>query len=184
MTQSPLKGTLAWDFWFEVIWLIKPIEDLDKHPEIFSILVLNLPRYSTFWAFCIFSVYVLIHFAYFQYMNRFISLILSIQTDSFCVFSAYEQQNFIWRFTSFRVFSAYIQILSAYSQYTNRLIQCILSIPTESFRVFRECAQIILNIRNGIIFYTAFKWILLQKKYACVQLDQRPPRNNRLFGPT
>jgi hypothetical protein len=60
-------------------------------------------------------------------MNRFILGILNIQTDSFCVFSVYEQQNFV-RFTLFRVFSVYVQILSAYSQYTNRFIPCILGI--------------------------------------------------------
>jgi hypothetical protein len=46
----------------------------------------------------------------------------------------------------------------------NRFITRILSICTDSFRVFGECAQIISNIWNEIIFLTAFKGILLLKK--------------------
>ncbi len=71
---------------------------------------------------------------------------------------------------SFRVFSVYKQIHSGYFQYMYR------------FCVLRECAQIILNIWNGIIFFAASKGTLLQEKeYVCVQLNQRPTKNNRLF---
>jgi hypothetical protein len=110
---------------------------------------------------------------YFQHTIRFIPDILSIQTV-----------NFVQRFTLFHVFFIYVLILSAYSQYMNKLMPCILSIPIDSFRIFRECTQIILNVWNGIIFFLAFKGILLKKKYACMQLDQRPTRNNQLFGPS
>ncbi len=156
---------------------------------------MNILKYFWFWfrirrdiqLFCkfrVFSVCVQIRSTYAQYMNRFILHILSIQTDSFRVFSVYKQQNLVRRFISFHVFSVYVQILSAYSQYTNRSIPHILSICTDSFCVFGEWAQIILNIRNGIIFITAFKGIILQKKYVCVQLDRRPTSNNRLYGPS
>ncbi len=89
---------------------------------------------------------------YFQHTIRFIPDILSIQTV-----------NFVQRFTLFRVFFIYVLILSAYSQYMNKLMPCILSIPIDSFRIFGECAQIILNVWNGIIFFLAFKGILLEK---------------------
>ncbi len=57
---------------------------------------------------------------------------------------------------------------SAYSQYTYRFIPRIPSIRTDSFRVFGECTQIILNVRNWIIFITAFKGILFKKSmYVC-----------------
>jgi hypothetical protein len=39
---------------------------------------------------------------------------------------------------------------------------------TDSFRVFGECAHIILNVRNWIIFITAFKGIFKKKSmYVC-----------------
>ncbi len=114
--------------------------------KIFPIFVSNSPRYSTFRAFRVFSVYVQIRSAYSQYTNRFIPRILITRTDSFRVFSVNEQ------------------IHSAYSHYMNRFIPRTLSIRTNSFHVFRECAQIISNIQNWIIFITALKGILLQKK--------------------
>ncbi len=76
---------------FKMVWPNGPIWAPDKHLETFSILVSNLPRYSTFHAFRIFSVYTQIRSAYSQYMNRFIPHILSLQTDSFREFSVYEQ---------------------------------------------------------------------------------------------
>lgn len=105
-------------------------------------------------SFCVFSVYEQIYSAYFQYMNR-----------SFCVFNKYLQWNSIWRSNLFRVFlfSGYVQIHSAHSKYMNRLIPRILNTHTDSFRVFGICAQIILNIRNGIIFFSVFKGTLHQK---------------------
>jgi hypothetical protein len=167
-----------------VIWQNEPIYAPDKHPKIFSILVSNLPRYLTFRTFHIFSLFVQIRSAYSKYMNRFSLCILSIKTDSFCIFSVYELQNFFRRFTSFHVFSVYVQILFVYSQCTNRFILRILSICTDSLRILGEWALIILYIQNIIIFFTAFKGILLQKIYVCVQLDWRPIRNNRLSGPS
>jgi hypothetical protein len=84
---------------------------------------------------------------------------------------------------SFRVFSVYEQIHSAYFQYTNRFIPRTLSKRTDSFRVIRECTQIISNIRNGIIFITAFKGIILQKK-VCMCPTGPKTCKNRLFGPS
>ncbi len=49
------------------------------------------------------------------------------------------------------------------SQYTNRFTAHILSIHTDSFCIFCRCAQIISNIRCGIISFTAFKGTLLTK---------------------
>jgi hypothetical protein len=143
-------------FWFQIC----EIFDFSSIPHILSI---RIDR------FCIYSVYEQIHSVYSQYMNRFILRILS---------------KLFLRFISFRVFSVYLQIISAYSQYTNRLNLRILSKRTDSFRILWECAQIILNIQNVIISFIPFKGILLQKKYICVQLDQRPTGNNQLFGPS
>jgi hypothetical protein len=82
----------------------------------------------------------------------------------------------------FHVFSTYIQIHATYSQYTNRFIPCILSIHTDSFCVFGECVQIISNIHDGIIFFTASKGHYVKKQYVCVQLKQRQTRYNWLLG--
>jgi hypothetical protein len=42
-----------------------------------------------------------------------------------------------------------------------------------------------LNIRNGIIFFTAFKGILLHKKVCMGATGPKDPtRNNQLFGPS
>jgi hypothetical protein len=105
---------------------------LIKHPKTFSISVSNLPRYSTFRAFRIFSVHVQIRSVYSQYRYRFILCILSIWTDSFRVFSVYKQQIsskiyvilHILRIhtDSFHLFSVYEQIHFAYFQYTYRFI--------------------------------------------------------------
>jgi hypothetical protein len=83
------------------------------------------------------------HSMYSQYTYRFVPHMLSIRTNSFRIFSVYEQ------------------IHSAYSQYTNRFIPHILSIRTakfsskiyliprnlhirtDSFRVFSEYEQIL-----------------------------------------
>jgi hypothetical protein len=112
-------------------------------------------------SFRVFSVHDQIHSTYSQYTNRFIPHILSIQTAKFISNIYLIPRIFRIRIDFFHVFSVYEQIHSAYSQYTNRFIPRTLSIRTDSFRVFRECAQIILNIRNWIIFITAFKGILL-----------------------
>jgi hypothetical protein len=86
-------------------------------------------------------------------MNRFIPHILSIQTAKFSS-KIYLIPRILSICTySFRIFSVFEQIHSS-----------ILSMRSDSFPVLGECAQIILNIRNVIIFVTAFKGILLQKK--------------------
>ncbi len=157
------KGTLAWDFLFLVVWSNEPLWALDKCPKIFLILVSNSSRSSIIRAFCIFWVFAQNSFLYSQYTHRLILCILSTRTDSFCVFSENTQRKLVWRFNSLLVSSIYIHIHSAYSQYKNRFIPHILSIPTDSFRVFCKCAQIILNIRKRIIFFTAFKVALFQK---------------------
>ncbi len=142
-----------------MIWPIEPIKDPEKRSNIFS--------------------------GWFQ-IRWYIRLLCILPILSSCT-------------DPFRVFSVYEQIHSAYSQYTDRFIPLILSVRTakfclkiyvippilyictDSFHIFSEYQQI-LNIRNGIIFHTAFKEILLLKKYKCVQLDQRPTTNNRLFA--
>jgi hypothetical protein len=135
-----------------------------------SRLLINILKYFRFWFRIRRDIWLFVHSGvYYQYMNRFrfVPCILSIRTDSFRVFSVYEQQNLVRRFISFRVFSVYEQILSVYSQYTNRFIPRILSIRTDSFRVFGECTQIILNIWDWIIFIKAFKGYYF-KKSMCV----------------
>ncbi len=103
----------------------EPIWAPDNCPKILSILVLNLPIYSTFYAyyyvfsftdmFCVFMVY-----------EQIIPHILSVQIDSFNVqyatnthskilFEIYLIQRFLYYADSFRIFSVYEQILSAYS---------------------------------------------------------------------
>jgi hypothetical protein len=126
-------------------------------------------------------------------MYRSVPHILSIRTDSFHIFSVYKQIHSMYsQYTNSEILFKDLPHF-AYSLYTStyRFFPWIHSIRTDSFRIcavsFRvlgECAQIILNIRNGIIFFIAFKGIVLQKKYVCVQLNRRPTRNNLLFGPT
>jgi hypothetical protein len=142
------------------------------------------------------TVYEQIHFVHSQYTNRLIPPILSIYTDSFHVFLVYEQIHFVHsQYTnrlippilsiyteSFHVFLVYEQIHFVHSQYTNRLIPPILSIYTDSFHILWESGKIILNIRNIIIFFTAFKGVYYKKQCVCVQLDQRTTRNNQLFS--
>ncbi len=94
---------------FKMVWPNGPIWTPDKHLETFSILVSNLPRYSTFHAFRIFSVYTQIRSAYSQYMNRFIPHILSTYTNRLIPHILSLQTD------SFREFSVYEQIYSAYS---------------------------------------------------------------------
>jgi hypothetical protein len=90
-------------------------------------------RYLTFCAFSVFSVYAQIHSAYSQYTNRFIPHILSVQTDSFRVFSVYEQRNLVQRFSSFCIVYIYCTYL---------FFPRILSIQTDLFRVFSVYVQI------------------------------------------
>ncbi len=124
-------------------------------------------------SFGVFSVYEQIHSAYSQYTNRFIPRILSIQTAKFSSNIYLIPRILRIRKDSFSVFSVYEQIHSTYSQYTNSFIPRTLSIRTDSFRIIRECAQIISNIWNGIIFITAFKGILLQKKVCMCATGQK-----------
>jgi hypothetical protein len=51
----------------------------------------------------------------------------------------------------------------AFSLFVYGFILHILGIRTDSFCEFGECTQVISNIRNEIIFFAAFKGILLQK---------------------
>ncbi len=88
-----------------MIWPIEPIEAADKRPKIFLILVSNSSRYTTFWAFYVFLVYI----------YRSIPRILRIRTDSFPVFSVYKQ------------------IHSTYSQYMYRFIPCIQRMRPNNF---------------------------------------------------
>jgi hypothetical protein len=106
-------------------------------------LVSNSPIYLTFYAFPVFLVYLQNSSAYSQYTNRFIPRILSIRTDSFCVWRQYTQQNLMQRFTSFRLVSMYVQIHSTYCIYVNmnRFILHILSIHRDSFSTFGKCAK-------------------------------------------
>jgi hypothetical protein len=105
----------------------------DKHPKIFSILVSNSPRYSTFCAFRVLSVYEQIRSMYFQYTNRFIPRILSIQTAKFCSKIYLISRILSIRTDSFRVFSVYEQIHSTYSQYTHRFIPRIRRMHPNNF---------------------------------------------------
>ncbi len=112
-------------------------------------------------------------------MSRSVPCILSIRTDSFRVFSVYEQihsvcsqykkqLNFVRRFTSFRLVFVFVQILSAYSHYTKRYILHIFSIHTDSFRVFEECAQIILNFGMELFLLQLLKGHYFKKSmYVC-----------------
>jgi hypothetical protein len=78
--------------------------------------VSNSPRYSTFYAFRIFSVYIQICSVYSQHTNRFIPSILSMRTDSF-----------------------------VFSIQTNRFILRTVCMRIDSFCIFGECPEIISN---------------------------------------
>jgi hypothetical protein len=114
---------------------------------------------------------------------------LSKRTDSFRVFSVYEQIHAVYSVNTRSKIMFEDLPYSAYSQYiyctdllhifsvTNTLIPRILSIQADSFLVLRKCTQIILSIWIEIIFLAAFKGKLLQKMFVSVQLDPRPTRN-------
>ncbi len=105
-------------------------------------------------------------------MNKFIPRILSIWTAKFGS-KIYLIPRILRICTnSFSVFSVH-----------NRFVPRFSVLVHISFCIFGKCTQIISNFWNEIIFFTAFKVILLQKNYVSVQLDQRPTRNNWLFGP-
>ncbi len=130
-----------------------------------------MPRYSTFCAFCICSVYVQIRSTYSQYMNRFILHILSIRTDSFRIFSVYKQRNLVRRFTSFHVFSVYVQILSAYSQYIKQIHSAYSQYTYRFIPRIRKMRPNNLKYLELNYFILAFKGIPLFKKsmygYVC-----------------
>ncbi len=151
------------------------------NPSRFLIYVL---KFFWFWFWFRRDIWIFVLSAYSQYTYRSVPHILSIQTDSFDVFSVYEQIPSVYSQYTNSEFLFKDLPHSAYFLYTYRFILRILSKRTDSFRLFGESTQIIWNIQNGIMIFTAFKGILLQKKYVCVQLDQRPTRNNRLFGPS
>ncbi len=86
----------------------------------FFIFVSNSPRYSTFYAFCIFPVY-------------------GVHTDSFRVFSVYyvRTDSFVFlvhtnRFI--RILDTYEQIHSTYYLYANRFILHIRRMPRNNFK--------------------------------------------------
>ncbi len=128
-----------------------------------SRLLINILKYFWFWFQIRWDIRLFGQSVYSQNTYRSASGILSIQTDSFRIFSEFEQQNLVRRFITFHIFSVYVHIISAHFQYMNRFTPHILSIRLDSFPVLGECSQIILNNRNLIIFITAFKEILLQK---------------------
>jgi hypothetical protein len=108
---APLKIHLHWIFWFEVVWPNKPFWAPEKSPKIFSISVSNTSR----------DVRLFVH-----------THILSIHTDSVCVFSVYKRL-FI-RILSIRTNSVRVQRInskilledfphSAYSQFTYNLFR-------------------------------------------------------------
>jgi hypothetical protein len=113
--------------WFGQTNLSRLLINIQKYFQF----LFRIHRYSTFRAFCVFSVWLTDHSAYSLYTNTLIPRILSIRTDSFRVFSEYEQQNFVRIITSFCVFSEYVQIHPR-----------ILRIRTDSFRVFSVYVQI------------------------------------------
>ncbi len=106
-------------------------------------LIWNSPRYSTFHAFRVFSVYVQINCAYSQFKEQ--------------IHSTYSAEMHSERSTLFRVISVYVQNPSTYSQYTNRFNQRILKICTDLYLIIGKCTQIFQ------IFGMKFKERLLQK---------------------
>ncbi len=155
-TVQSVEGTLVWDFWV-LIGLAKRTHLKRKKILLFWFLICRDIRLDVHYRG--FSEYVQIFYVFSQYMNRFIPHI-----------QRYAQRNSVGRFILFRIFSLFVQIHSAHSQNTKyRFILRMLSIRTDSFRVFRECAEIISNFRNGIIFLIAFKGTLLPETvWMCV----------------
>jgi hypothetical protein len=140
-----------------VIWPIEPNEAPDNRPKIFSILVSNR-----------LDIRLFVHSAYFQYTYRSIPRILSIQTDSFCIFSVYEQSHSAYsQYTNSEISFEYLPH-SAYSLYTYRFFPRICSIRTDSIPVFSEYIQIHSEYWrmhpnsfeylecNGVIFFSPF----------------------------
>ncbi len=167
-SQFTIPYRYTWMRFFGYRWFgqTNPSRLLINVVKTFSILVSNSPRYSVFCAFHVYLVHTQIcsahsqctkdSFCVSQYRNKFIPHVLSIWTAKFRL-KIYIILHILRIYTdSFHVFSVYEH--SAYSQYTYRFIW------------------------NEIIFFTAFKAILLQKKYVCVQQDRRLTSNNRSFG--
>ncbi len=148
-----------------------------KYFQFFS----NSIRYLTFHAFCVFSACIQVHSTYLsiykqipstysQYTNKFIPRSQQICRARFCrkIFLILRVLRICT--DTLRGFSVYIIILS-----------CLLSTSKDWLRIFCKSAQIISNIQNEIIFFTAFKRTLLKKTFKSVQLDVRHTGNNWLF---
>ncbi len=153
-------------------------DDSQTNPFRLLINVLKYFRYS--FRICR-DFQLFVHSAYSQYTYRFVPCILSIQTDSFrlfsvmnrfipcTVFSVFQQPNFVWRFTSFRVLSVYIHILSADSQFMNISRNLVISVYVQIQSVYSELLQLLkgyyfklsmyvcnwTNDLQGIIYYLA-----------------------------
>ncbi len=134
MMEVRLQCTLAWDFWFQVVWPNKPISAPDKCPKIFSILVpwIRRARYSTFRAFRVYSVYLWIHstYSHSQYMYRFIFL---LNAKIYSVYLAIRTAKFRSNMYLIPHISDYTQIHSVYFQYMNRFIPHIRQIGPYNF---------------------------------------------------
>ncbi len=132
-----------------------------------SRLLINILKYFWFLFRIRRDIRLFVNSAYSQYTYRFILRILRIRTDSFHIFSVYEQIHSTYsQYTKSKISSnnyLILRILRIRTD-TNSFILRILSIRTDSFPVFGECGQIIFNVWNWIVFITAFKGILLQKK--------------------
>ncbi len=135
-----------------------------------SRLLINILKYFRF-LFQIRDIRIFVHSAYSQYTYRSVPRILSIRTDTFCVFSVYEQ------------------IHSGYSQYTNRFIPSILCIQTakfslntylilrilhiriDSFRVFSMCEQIHLAYSQYMYRFIPCIWRMRPNNFEYLEFN-------------
>jgi hypothetical protein len=156
-------------FFGEEVCRNQPICAPNKHLKYLHFWFPNLPRYSTFRVFRIFSGYVQIDSASSHYTNRFILRVLSICIYSFliskyCMHSKIPLEDLC---SLFRIFSD-----------TYRFLPHILSICTDSLRIFtiymhihsmywENAPKYFRTFRNRIInFFTAFNGTL-HKKIFC-----------------
>ncbi len=137
--------------------------------------LINILKYFSFLFQICRDIWLFVHSMYSQYTYRFIPRIRSIWTGKFSLNIYLIPRILQIRTESFLIFSVYEQIHSAYSQYTYRYIPHIWRMRPNNF----EC----LDLNH---FHYRFKGILLyfKKKYVCVQEDRRATRNDRLFGPS
>jgi hypothetical protein len=131
-------------------------ELLRKRPKIIFILVWLAEEFNFSCTLRLFSLHTHL-FRVFSVYEQIHSSFIRIQKDSFCVFSKYVHQNSFEDIPhsayscihkdSLCIFSVEEQIHSTYSQYTYRIVPSILQTHLNN-----------LNIRNEIIFFTAFKF--------------------------